>query len=123
MEDPNNVPSKRKRKKYSKENFDDAIRWAKEGTASLRYISKTLGVPVQTISDNIRGTHMRGNEGSGPLFTDAEEKLIVEFVFMRQRIHRPVAKHELLQFLGEWLRSDQRRFKLGKQARPSKNYL
>ena len=115
-------PTKKKRKRYTKEEFEEALRWAREGNASCNYIAKITGVPAQTLRDNLRGLHVRGQEGRGPLFSEAEEKLIEEFIFMRQRIHRPICRFELLDFLGDWLKSDPRRFRLGADGRPSNSH-
>jgi DNA-binding transcriptional regulator YiaG len=108
---------KRRHRVYTAEQKEQCLRMKAEGM-STRQISIQLGIPRTNVTDWTRGKSLKKG-GRQKLLSDAEEKLIVDHIILRQMMGKGIAPGELAEFVATLLEGDERAENLT-DGRPSK---
>ena len=112
---------KRLRQKYTADQYKRAMYLARNSDRPVAAIARENGIPPQTLQDHLRNLHKRGAVGAPKVYSDEEENAIIQFIFMRADIHRPVTRGELLRHLDLWMKMEQgQKQRVKKRSSPGK---
>ena len=107
-----------KPKKYTDADYERALQLKLNGTLSDRQIQRETGVPAQTLRDHLKKGVTKGALGRKTILTLEEERMLVEYVFLRQDMHAPIDQNDLCQHIADWLKNDPRIEKFGADRMP-----
>lgn len=109
-------------RQYSSEAVEKALQSVREGSSSLRQASKDFGIPFTTLQQKHTGVYpVKTRSGPSSVFTEQEEKALVQYTLARSRQGFPITRSQLLDAAQELVT------KLGKETpfvdnRPSKHW-
>jgi len=84
-----------KRRRYTSSQLVEAIELAKSGEKSVYTIAKEMKIPRSTIQNHIKGLSTGFRVGRPPLFSEDQEKVLVDFTIQLSEYGYPASKSKL----------------------------
>ena len=114
---------KRKRALHDPNSLARAVNDVTLGRLSYRLAEAVYGIKKSTLRDHVTGKSVSSKIGRTTLFTDKEERHIVQYALDMAAMGFPLRAGDLIEEAGKMLKRDPRRASLGPKGKPGKKIL
>ena len=113
---------KRKCAEHDPEILARAVNDVMLGRLSYRSAEAVYGIKKSTLRDHVTGKSASNKIGRNTLFTEAEERHIIQYALDMAAMGFPLPSSDLIEEARKMLQRDRRKFFLGPKGRPGKKF-